>query len=103
MQYEYPEIVAAHLGGKFESDILEALQSFLTHMGDNPIIVRSSSLLEDSFGTAFAGKYDSYFCPESGDASGEFCGASGSDQAGICLHGESECIGISQPAWHDGL
>ncbi len=66
MQYEYPEIVAAHLGGKFESDILEALQSFLTHMGDNPIIVRSSSLLEDSFGTAFAGKYDSYFCPNQG-------------------------------------
>jgi hypothetical protein len=35
-------------------------------MGRNPIIVRSSSLLEDNFGTAFAGKYDSYFCPNQG-------------------------------------
>ena len=31
-----------------------------------PLIVRSSSLLEDNFGTSFAGKYDSYFCPNQG-------------------------------------
>jgi len=35
-------------------------------MGKNPLIVRSSSLLEDNFGKAFAGKYDSYFCPNQG-------------------------------------
>jgi len=28
--------------------------------------VRSSSLLEDSFGTAFAGKYETHFCPNQG-------------------------------------
>lgn len=66
MQYEYPEIVAAHLRGEFGPDVLEELESVLIKMGDNPIIVRSSSLLEDSFGTAFAGKYDSYFCPNQG-------------------------------------
>jgi hypothetical protein len=30
------------------------------------LIVRSSSLLEDSFGFSFAGKYDSVFCPNQG-------------------------------------
>jgi hypothetical protein len=34
----------------------------LEYYGQNPIIVRSSSLLEDSFGHAFAGKYESVFC-----------------------------------------
>lgn len=61
-QLEYPEIVEAHLQGEFPEDILDELNTFLLKMGDNPIIVRSSSLLEDNFGTAFAGKYDSYFC-----------------------------------------
>lgn len=65
-QLEYPEIVEAHLQGEFPDDILDALDSFLLKMGDNPVIVRSSSLLEDNFGTAFAGKYDSYFCPNQG-------------------------------------
>jgi hypothetical protein len=30
------------------------------------LIVRSSSLLEDNFGFSFAGKYNSYFCPNQG-------------------------------------
>ncbi len=33
---------------------------------DNPIIVRSSSLLEDNFGYAFSGKYKSLFVPNLG-------------------------------------
>lgn len=32
-------------------------------IGPRPVIVRSSSQLEDSLGTSFAGKYDSHFCP----------------------------------------
>ena len=35
-------------------------------MGNCSLIVRSSSLLEDNFGKAFAGKYDSFFCPNQG-------------------------------------
>jgi len=34
----------------------------LEYFGQSPIIVRSSSLLEDAFGSAFAGKYESFFC-----------------------------------------
>ncbi len=35
-------------------------------MGKTPLIVRSSSLLEDNFGMSFAGKYMSIFCPNQG-------------------------------------
>ena len=38
----------------------------LDYFGQSPIIVRSSSLLEDNFGNAFAGKYDSVFCVNQG-------------------------------------
>ena len=35
-------------------------------MGDKPLIVRSSSLLEDNFELSFAGMYESVFCPNQG-------------------------------------
>jgi phosphoenolpyruvate synthase/pyruvate phosphate dikinase len=38
----------------------------LEYFGQSPIIVRSSSLLEDNFGNAFAGKYESVFCVNQG-------------------------------------
>ncbi|MHC4759707.1 MAG: PEP/pyruvate-binding domain-containing protein, partial [Planctomycetota bacterium] len=38
----------------------------LEYFGQSPIIVRSSSLLEDAFGNAFAGKYESVFCVNQG-------------------------------------
>jgi hypothetical protein len=38
----------------------------LEYYGQSPIIVRSSSLLEDAFGNAFAGKYESIFCANQG-------------------------------------
>lgn len=66
IRVEYPGIVEAHLRGAFSSDVVEQLQVVLDKMGDDPIIVRSSSLLEDNFGFAFAGKYQSYFCANQG-------------------------------------
>jgi len=38
----------------------------LDYFGQAPIIVRSSSLLEDNFGNAFSGKYESVFCANQG-------------------------------------
>ena len=38
----------------------------LDYFGQSPIIVRSSSLLEDNYGNAFTGKYDSFFCANQG-------------------------------------
>lgn len=63
---DYPVLLAEFLEGKFPPDILERLTSMLVAIGNTPLIVRSSSLLEDNFGTSFAGKYDSFFCPNQG-------------------------------------
>ena len=63
---EYPRIVEAHLEGNFSPGIIRQLSDVLASMGDSPLVVRSSSLLEDNFGYAFAGKYNSYFCPNQG-------------------------------------
>jgi hypothetical protein len=54
------------LTGSFPEQLREDFQSMLDYYGQYPIIVRSSSLLEDSFGSAFAGKYDSFFCANQG-------------------------------------
>ncbi len=54
------------LHGVFPEEIKEQFQLMLEYFGQSPIIVRSSSLLEDAFGNAFAGKYESYFCANQG-------------------------------------
>lgn len=63
---EYPQIQEDFQAGKFPPEILEELQTILEEIGPKPLIVRSSSQLEDNFGTSFAGKYDSFFCPNQG-------------------------------------
>jgi hypothetical protein len=54
------------LKGEFPDEIKEQFIQMLEYFGQSPIIVRSSSLLEDSFGNAFAGKYESYFLVNQG-------------------------------------
>lgn len=60
---EYPHILETFSTGEFPPDIQDRLRDLLDYVGRKPLIVRSSSLLEDNFGTSFAGKYESYFCP----------------------------------------
>lgn len=57
----------AILEGHFPEDIREKFRRMLEYFGRCPIIVRSSSILEDGFGNAFAGKYDSVFCVNGGN------------------------------------
>ncbi|KKK37731.1 pyruvate kinase [Mesobacillus campisalis] len=54
------------LRGRFPDNIKEQFVQVLEYFGQSPIIVRSSSLLEDNFGNAFAGKYESVFCANQG-------------------------------------
>jgi len=54
------------LQGHFPDYILEQFEQMLDYFGQSPIIVRSSSLLEDNYGNSFAGKYESVFCPNQG-------------------------------------
>lgn len=66
IEREYPRILKAYLSGKFPKDITDKLRELLEDIGAAPIIVRSSSLLEDNFGSSFAGKYESYFLANQG-------------------------------------
>ena len=52
--------------GTFSDDIKDKFIRILDYYGQSPIIVRSSSFLEDGFGNAFAGKYESVFCVNQG-------------------------------------
>jgi pyruvate, water dikinase len=54
------------LKGNFPDFIVKRFSDMLEYYGQAPIIVRSSSLLEDDFGNAFSGKYESIFCVNSG-------------------------------------
>ncbi|MDO5545605.1 MAG: PEP/pyruvate-binding domain-containing protein [Eubacteriales bacterium] len=54
------------LHGSFPAKIRERFVDVLEYFGQNPFIVRSSSFLEDGFGNAFAGKYESVFCVNQG-------------------------------------
>jgi hypothetical protein len=67
-----PELKEKLLHGKFPEVIREQFFQMLEHYGQSPIIVRSSSLLEDNFGNAFAGKYESVFCANQGSPEERF-------------------------------
>ena len=54
------------LTGVFPEEIKEQFQQMMDYFGQSPIIVRSSSLLEDGYGNAFAGKYESIFLTNQG-------------------------------------
>jgi len=54
------------LHGDFPGYTIEQCREMLDYYGESPFIVRSSSLLEDNYGNAFAGKYDSVFCVNQG-------------------------------------
>jgi len=67
MRADFDRIVKEFQQGDFPPYFLDQLHTMLIKIGKQPLIVRSSSLLEDSFGTAFAGKYESIFCANQGD------------------------------------
>ena len=65
--YKYgKELEEALKNGTFSDEIRKEFIHILDYFGQNPIIVRSSSFLEDGYGNAFAGKYESVFCVNRG-------------------------------------
>jgi hypothetical protein len=64
---EYPYIVHVFKNSPLPPEIVKELSLVLDDLGDVPLIVRSSSLLEDRMGMAFAGKYKSLFIANRGD------------------------------------
>jgi len=63
---DYPMILDLFKNADFPPAIVEKIASVLDRTGNHPLIVRSSSLLEDRFETAFAGKYRSVFVSNQG-------------------------------------
>jgi len=55
------------LKGTFLDYIVLQFREMLEYFGQAPIIVRSSSIQEDSYGNAFSGKYESVFCANQGN------------------------------------
>jgi hypothetical protein len=51
----------------FAPEVIDDFRKILDEIGEHPIIIRSSSMLEDSFGLAFSGKYLSVFLTNQGD------------------------------------
>jgi hypothetical protein len=63
---EYPHIVQAFKNSELPKEVMKGLAVALDDIGDKPLIVRSSSLLEDRIGSAFSGKYKSLFLANRG-------------------------------------
>lgn len=57
----FPYLEQLFKNSSFPFETLHQLQFALDDLGEGPLIVRSSSLLEDSEGSAFSGKYRSLF------------------------------------------
>lgn len=66
VRMEYPHIVQLFKNSQFPSDFIKGLSVALDDLGERPLIVRSSSLLEDQIGAAFSGKYKSLFLANQG-------------------------------------
>ncbi len=54
------------MGGTFSDAMRDQFVRIIEYYGQDPYIIRSSSILEDGFGNAFAGKYESVFCANRG-------------------------------------
>jgi pyruvate, water dikinase len=63
---EYPQLIVLFKNSSFPPEIVQGLSMALDDFGEIPVIVRSSSLLEDRLGSAFSGKYKSLFLANQG-------------------------------------
>jgi len=66
VRIDYPRLVQVFKNSPFPPELSKGLALALDDLEDRPIIVRSSSLLEDREGSAFSGKYKSLFLANRG-------------------------------------
>jgi hypothetical protein len=67
IEKEFSRIEERFRFANFAPEVVEDFRKILTEIGEHPIIIRSSSMLEDNFGLAFSGKYLSFFLTNQGD------------------------------------
>ncbi len=66
LRITYDNVVSKIKNGRLSPHIIQMLSLLLDDLGETPIIVRSSSLLEDRVNAVFSGKYKSLFLPNQG-------------------------------------
>ncbi|MEW6366274.1 MAG: PEP/pyruvate-binding domain-containing protein [Acidobacteriota bacterium] len=66
VRLEYPHIVQSFKNSPLPTELVQGLSMVLDEFKDLPLIVRSSSLLEDRMGSSFSGKYKSLFLANQG-------------------------------------
>jgi pyruvate,water dikinase len=66
IRQDYPYLVQAFKAAQFPPEMTKGLAAALDDFENRPLIVRSSSLLEDRVGAAFSGKYKSLFLGNQG-------------------------------------
>ena len=69
IEADYPLLRELFHAGSFPPEVVSRIRKLLEKLGPTPLIVRSSSLLEDSLGAAFSGKYRSIFLANQGSLS----------------------------------
>jgi len=63
---DYPNIIRLFKNSTFPPGLVHSISAALDDFDGTPLIIRSSSLLEDRVGTAFSGKYKSLFLANQG-------------------------------------
>ncbi len=66
VRLEYPHVMLTFKNSRFPPEVVQGLSMVLDELEGMPLIIRSSSLLEDSLGAAFSGKYKSLFLANQG-------------------------------------
>jgi pyruvate,water dikinase len=66
VRQEFPNIIQLFKNSRFPPEVVKGVSMILDEVDDSPLIVRSSSLLEDRMGSAFSGKYRSLFLANQG-------------------------------------
>ncbi len=66
VRVEYPNVIRSFKNGRFPPEVVQGLSMVLDECEGKPLIIRSSSLLEDSLGASFSGKYKSLFLANQG-------------------------------------
>ena len=94
VRLEYPRLVALFKDSSFPSELTQGLSLALDDLGDRPIIVRSSSLLEDRAGSAFCGKYKSLFLGNRGSKEERLAALKDAVAEVVRLHLRSRSQGI---------
>ena len=65
-RHDYPNIIRLFKNSRFPPELVKGISLALAEFEERPLVVRSSSLLEDRVGTAFSGKYKSLFLANQG-------------------------------------